>query len=213
MRQRIKEIKRIVEKELSCSAHNMDHVNRVYNICLHLMEDEKDIDKEVIQVAALLHDIARIREDRDNRGNTDHAVLGAEMAEPILKRLSFSEDKIKHIQDCIITHRYRTNNRPKTKEAMILFDADKLDCLGAIGIARSYMWTGKNDAKLYTDVDIDKYIKENLGGDKKGRIQDKTKHSPVIDWKTKGRFIIDKLYTDKAKEIGKERSLFFENFL
>ena len=174
MRQRIKEIKRIVEKELSCSAHNMDHVNRVYNICLHLMEDEKDIDKEVIQVAALLHDIARIREDRDNRGNTDHAVLGAEMAEPILKRLSFSEDKIKHIQDCIITHRYRTNNRPKTKEAMILFDADKLDCLGAIGIARSYMWTGKNDAKLYTDVDIDKYIKENLGGDKKGRIQDKT---------------------------------------
>ena len=96
---------------------------------------------------------------------------------------------------------------------MILFDADKLDCLGAIGIARSYMWTGKNDAKLYTDVDIDKYIKENLGGDKKGRIQDKTKHSPVIDWKTKGRFIIDKLYTDKAKEIGKERSLFFENFL
>ncbi|MEA3272193.1 MAG: HDIG domain-containing protein, partial [Patescibacteria group bacterium] len=100
MEQKIQQIKEKVKKELSCSAHNVDHIERVYNLCLLLAKDE-DVDLDVLKAAALLHDIARVKEDEDSSGNTDHAVLGSEMAVPILQELDFPEEKIKHIQDCI----------------------------------------------------------------------------------------------------------------
>ena len=213
MEEKYQKIKEIVEKELSCSAHNMDHVMRVYNMCLRLAKDEPDIDLDVLKASALLHDIARVKEDNDPTGKTDHAILGSKMAVPILKELNFSKEQIKHIQDCIISHRYRTENKAKTKEAQILFDADKLDSLGAIGIARSFVWVGRNNAKIYTETDIEKYIDENLGGKINGRIQDKTKHSPQIEFETKLKFLITKLHTAKAKEICKERIEFYKSFL
>ncbi|MBU0899152.1 MAG: HD domain-containing protein [Nanoarchaeota archaeon] len=213
MNSKIQKIKEAVEKELSCSAHNMDHVMRVYRNCLSIAKN-KDVDMEVLQAAAILHDIGAVKEMHDNTGNTDHAMIGAEMAEPILKELGFSDDKIKHVKDCIISHRYKTENKPKTKEAEILFDADKIDALGAIGIARSFSWVGKNNANIYRKVNIEEYAKENLTDGKiNGRIIDKTKHSPQIEFEIKGKFLIDKLYTKKAKEIAKERIKFFKNFL
>ena len=177
MDRKIEKIKEIVKKELaSCPAHNFDHVIRVYNLALHLAENE-NVDLDVIKAAVLLHDIGEKKELDDPTGKTDHAIEGAKMAKPILNNLGYSKDKIKHIQDCIISHRYRTENKPQTKEAKIVFDADKLETVGAIGIARAFVWTGKNNAHIYKKVDIDKYAKENLGGKINGRIQDKTKHS------------------------------------
>ncbi len=212
MDERSQKIREEVEKELSCSAHNIDHIMRVYNLALHLSKG-MDIDMEVLEASVLLHDIARAREDADSTGKTDHAVLGSEMAYPILKDLGYDDEKIRHIQDCIISHRYRTGIRPKTMEAKILFDADKLDSLGAIGIARSFVWVGKNNAKIFTETDIEKYTEENLDGKKMGRIKDKTRHSPQIEFETKLRYIIDKLHTKKAKNIGKERLEYYKNFL
>lgn len=212
MEEKFQKIKEAVEKELSCSAHSMDHVMRVYNLALTLAKDE-NIDLEVLKAAALLHDIARIKEDNDNTGKTDHALLGSEMAVPILKENGFSEGEIKHIADCIISHRSKTDKKPETKEAMILFDADKLDVLGAIGVARSFSWVGRNGSKIYKKTDIDEYIKDNLCGKSNGRIQDKTKHSPQIEYETKTKFVVDKLYTDKAKKVGRERLYYYKSFL
>ena len=212
MDSQFQKIKEIVANELSCSAHQMDHVMRVYGLCLSLAKNE-DVDLDVLKAAALLHDIARVKEDNDSSGNTDHAVLGAEMAGPILKRLGFNDEKIKHIQDCIVSHRYRTGNRPETKEAQILFDADKLDTAGAIGVARGFVWVGRNNAKIYTDTDVDEYIKDNLGGEISGRIQDKTKHSQQIEFETKLKFLEDRLHTKKAKEICRERLAYYKSFL
>ncbi len=212
MEDKFKKIKSEVEKELVCSAHNMDHVMRVYNLCIVLAENE-DVDIEVIKAAALLHDIGRAQEDADHSGNTDHAILSSEMALPILKNLEFPEDKINLICECIIQHRYRSGNQPDTLEAKILFDADKLDTLGAIGIARSFGWVGRNNAKIYLKVPLDDYINENLGGKINGRIQDKTKHSPQIEFETKLKFIGERLYTDKAKTMCDERLQFYEDFL
>src|SRR4030042_1004248 len=205
-------IQEIVEQELSCSAHNMDHVLRVYNLSLHLAENE-NIDLDILKAAVLLHDIARVKEDNDPTGRTDHAVLGAEMCVPILEEVNFPVETIKHVQVCIISHRYRTGHTPQTIEAQILFDADKLDTIGAIGIARSFIWVGRNNAKIYSDVDIEKYIEDNLGGKINGRIQDKNKHSPQIEYKKKLKYLAEKLHTDKEKEICKERTEYFENFL
>lgn len=212
MNQKFQKIKKAVKKELSCSAHDMDHVIRVYNLAMRLAKNEK-VDREVLKAAVLLHDIARVKEDNDHSGKTDHAILSAKMAAPILKKLKFKDKKIKHIQECIISHRYRTGEKPKTKEAKILFDADKLDVIGAIGIARSFVWVGRNNAKIYRKTDIKKYVNDNLGGKVNGRIRDKTKHSPQIEFQTKLKFLIDKLYTKKAKKIGRERLEFYKNFL
>ncbi|MFH1551752.1 MAG: HD domain-containing protein [bacterium] len=210
-----KKIEKIIgfvkNKPYDCSAHNFDHVMRVYNLALHLAKYE-DVDLDVIKAAALLHDIGGKKEVEDPTGKTDHAIESAKMAEPILNNLGYPKDKIIHIQDCIISHRYRTRNKPQTKEAEIIFDADKLETVGAIGIARSFVWTGRNNAYIYKKVNIDEYSKENLGGKINGRIQDKTKHSPQINWETKDKHILNFLYTEKAKQVAKDRMIFSENF-
>ena len=184
---------------------------RVYNLALYLAENE-DVDLDVIKAAALLHDIGGKKEVDDPTGKTDHAIESAKMAEPILNNLGYSKDKIKHIQNCIISHRYRTENKPQTKEAKTVFDADKLETVGAIGIARAFVWVGRNNANIYKKADIIEYAKENLGGKINGRIQDKTKHSPQINWETKDKHILNYLYTEKAKQVAKDRMIFSENF-
>ncbi|NQU77171.1 HD domain-containing protein [Candidatus Falkowbacteria bacterium] len=217
MNPKLQKIKELVEKEL-CHldpSHNIKHCIRVYNNCLLIAEEEK-VDLEVLQAAALLHDIGGAIEMSDQTGEIDHAEESVKMAAPILKDLDFPEDKIKHIQDCIISHRYRNENKPKTIEAKILFDADKLDSLGAIGIARSYIWVAKNNAKIYTnidDIDVDEYVKENLAGKINGRVKDKTKHSPQLQHETKSKFLADKMHTKKGKEIAKERTKYEKIFL
>ncbi len=212
MDEKIEKIKEIVKKELAfCSAHNFDHVMRVYNLALHLAENE-NVDLDVIKVAVLLHDIGGKKEVDDPTGKTDHAIESAKMAEPILNNLGYSKEKIEHIQDCIISHRYRTENKPQTQEAKIVFDADKLETVGAIGIARAFVWVGRNNAHLYKKIDINEYARENLGGKINGRIQDKIKHSPQINWETKDKHILNYLYTKKAKQVAKDRMIFSEKF-
>jgi len=209
-------IKDVAEKEIGNTpdaAHDMSHVMRVYNLALNMAKHENDVDMDVLQAAILLHDIGGHKEMNDPSGKTDHAIESAKMAEPILKNLNFTAKQIKHIQDCIISHRYKTENRPETIEAKILFDADKLDSIGAIGVARQFSWIGKNNANIYKKVNIDEYIEENMHGKINGRIKDKTKHSPQIEFEVKSKFLIDKLFTGTAKKICRERILFFENFL
>lgn len=209
-------IKDIAKKEIGNTpdpAHDMSHVMRVYNLALNIAEYEGDVDLDVLQAAALLHDIGGHKEMSDPSGKTDHAIASAKMAAPLLKNLDFTAEKIKHIQDCIISHRYKTENKPESLEAKILFDADKLDSIGAVGIARAFCWVGKNNANIYKKVDIDEYIKENMNGKINGRILDKTKHSPQIEFAVKSKFLIDKLFTETAKKICRERIMFFENFL
>jgi uncharacterized protein len=205
-------IKKIVAKELVHSCHDIDHVLRVYNLCLTLAKGKK-VDWEVLKIAALLHDIGRAKEDRDPSGKTDHALVSARLTGPILKKTSLAEDKIGHIKECIISHRYRTGCAPKSLEAKILFDADKLDSLGAIGVARALVWVGRHNAKIYCDDNPQKYASKNLVGGIGGRIKDKTKHSIQIEYKVKLKFIINKLYTAKAKKIARTRMKYFEDFL
>jgi len=211
---KLEQIKQFAKKYLEqekCSAHNMDHVMRVYVNALKLAENE-DVDLEVIKIAVLLHDIGGIKERNDLTGNTCHAVESAKLAEPFLKELGYPQDKIDHIKDCIISHRYRTQNKPKSLEAKIVFDADKLDAAGAIGLARAFVWVGMNNAYIYKKMDVKEYAKENLGGRLNGRIQDRTKHSPQINWETKDKHIVDYLYTDKAKKIAENRLEFSKIF-
>ena len=208
------EIRKRVATELSCSAHNKDHVDRVYNLALRISEGV-DVDMDVIRAAALLHDIARVKEDNDPSGKTDHAIVGAEMAKVILEELNFPKSKINHVCDCILSHRKRGDTLPQTLEAKILFDSDKLDIIGAIGIARAFIWAGRNGSRMhYIPKDMNEYAKDNLENGKiSGRIKDKTKHSPQIEYETVWKHVGEKLHTEKAKQIAEERSKFVRDFL
>ncbi len=207
-------ILKIVEKELfKDPSHTLEHEIRVYKIAMLLAKTSPNVDMNVLKTAILLHDIARPIEDKDNSGNTDHAILGAELAEKILIDLKYPNDKIEKIKHCISTHRFRGNNKPQTIEAQILFDADKIDLLGAIGIARLYMIAGKYHQKPYSSTPIDLYIQENLvGGKSNGRIKIKSKHAPNIEFKTKIETIPSKLFTKEAKKIASERIEFMKLF-
>jgi uncharacterized protein len=213
---KLEKLKQRAEKEMKSiqdPTHDMSHVLRVYELAMNIAQQEENVDMNILQPAVLLHDIGRYAEIIDSTGQTDHAEESAKMAKPILQELDFDPEQIKHIQGCIISHRYKTENKPETIEAQILFDADKLDSLGAIGVARAYCWIGKHNANLYRKVDIDEYIKQNMGGKKTGRIQDKTKHSPQIEFEVKYKHIIDKLFTESAKKICQERTSYFKKFL
>ncbi len=115
--------------------HGYEHVDRVYNTCLHIGMIE-GADLSILLPAALLHDIAR--EEKN------HAEAGAKKAKPILKRYGFEPIEIKKITDAISTHSFSGNKPPVTLEGKILSDADKLDALGAIGVYRTAVYSGEH---------------------------------------------------------------------
>ncbi len=128
------------------SGHEFSHTQRVYNNAIKIAKGE-DVDIDIVKVAALLHDIARIKED--NKEVSCHAVTGAEMAKPILIELGFPEDKIDKVCYAIKVHRFSNGINPETKEAQIIQDADRLDALGAMIIARVFAFGGKNNRQIY----------------------------------------------------------------
>jgi uncharacterized protein len=218
MEEKYRQLKEIVEREMegASPAHDINHVMRVYNLCLELAKSETDVDLDVLRTAALLHDIARTREDKHGHIHVldvDHAILGAEMSDKILRDLGYSEEKIEHVKHCIASHRFRGENPPRTIEAKILAEADKLDVLGATGIARSFMIGGECGQKLYSNTPIDVYIKENLvGGKPNGRIIDPSKHASNLEFETKFKQIPNRLYTQRAREIAIERLEYMRQF-
>jgi len=201
-------ILKLVEKELSCSAHDMDHVIRVYNLCEYLSKFEENVDREVLLLSALLHDIARAKEDNDTTRTIRHEILGSEMAAEILLDEGYSEEMVEKVKHCITTHRFRSGNEPKTLEGKILFDADKLDAIGAVGIARAYVIAGEFSEKIYSNAAIDEYIKENVV--ENGKLIDFSKHAPNLEYELKLKKIPERLYTKKAKEVAEGRMKFME---
>ena len=133
-------------------SHDWDHTERVYRLCLRIGREEK-ADLGVLKLAALLHDIGREEEDRTN-GRVCHGRSGAALAKKLLERHGLGRDAIRAVVHCIRTHRFRKGAVPQTLEARILFDADKLDSIGAVGIGRAFLFAGEIGARLH-DKTID----------------------------------------------------------
>ena len=142
-------ITRIVKKHLleSESSHDFDHTLRVCRNADKLLAELPEADSDVVRLATLLHDIARPEEKGNNR--ICHAKLGAEMAEKILKDLKVETSFAQRIVSAVRTHRYRDDHAPESLEAQIVYDADKLDSLGAVGIGRAFLFAGKFGARLH----------------------------------------------------------------
>jgi uncharacterized protein len=116
-------------------SHGMDHTERVTRMC-RIIGKREDADMEILIPAALLHDIARPLEKEQG---LPHEAEGARMAEAYLASIHYNPARIPAISAAIRSHRFRSEEKPATLEAKILSDADKLDALGAVGIARTFM--------------------------------------------------------------------------
>lgn len=135
-------------------SHGPDHSERVFQLAM-AMGRKMDARLDIIAPAALLHDIGRNQESR-TKGNICHAELGAEMADPILTELGYSTTDRAAVCHCIRSHRFRSGTSPATLEAEIIFDADKLDSIGAIGIGRAFLFAGQIGARLHNaEIDPD----------------------------------------------------------
>ena len=131
----------------SSGSHDWYHTKRVYDLCMKIGKAE-GADLEVLGIAAYLHDIGRPFQDMA-KGKVCHAEKGAELASEILSKTNLSSERKNNIIHSIRTHRFRGNGRPETLEARVLFDADKLDSIGAVGIGRAFLFAGEVGATLH----------------------------------------------------------------
>ena len=132
---------------LGDSAHDAEHIYRVLYNAIAIAKTEHDINYDMLITACLLHDIGRPEQAKDPA--VCHAMAGAEKAQRFLLDLGMEQDFVDGVCHCIRAHRFSKRQQPQSLEAKILFDADKLDVTGALGIARTLQYQGKHDTPLY----------------------------------------------------------------
>ena len=182
------------------SAHDAEHVYRVLYNALEIAKTEPGTDMDILICACLLHDIGRPDQVADPR--VCHAEVGSEKAYRFLLELGMEESFAGQVRHCILTHRFRKNLQPQTLEAKILFDADKLDVTGAIGIARTLQYRGTLTEPLYRHLPD-------------GTISDGTHdlgHSFFREYKFKLEKLYDRFYTQKGAELAMGRRAIAQAF-
>ncbi|KAF1073777.1 hypothetical protein MKMG_02076 [Methanogenium sp. MK-MG] len=163
-------------------AHDLDHILRVTRLCEEIGRAE-GADMRVLIPAALFHDIARPIEDETG---IPHQEEGARIAEAYLRQAGYDAERIPAIVHAIRTHRYSTGAEPETLEAKILSDADKLDAMGAVGIARTFLQAGEHGGGI---------------GDAASHIHEKLLNLRGL------------MYTDGAGEIAEQRHALLQRFV
>jgi uncharacterized protein len=180
-------------------SHAWDHTLRVYHLCDHIGRAE-GVDMVAVRMAAYLHDIARGRQD-DSNGRICHAREGARLAMCFLPQLPLKPDQINNVLHCIESHRFRSRVRPQTPEAKVLFDADKLDAIGAIGVARAFLFAGEIGARLHApEINLDdarSYTPNDTG---------------YREYMVKLRKIRQRILTTEGRRLAERRHRFMERF-
>lgn len=179
--------------QMEDSAHDKEHIYRVLYNALRIAKMEQGVDYEVLIAACLLHDIGR-KEQFDNP-ELCHAMVGSEKAYHFLLEHGFDVEYAEKVKHCIQTHRFRKSNLPQSIEAKILFDADKLDAAGAMGIARTLVYKGTVAEPLYSLLP-DGMVSNG---------ENDTAPSFFQEYKYKLEKIYSNFYTAEGNAIAKER--------
>lgn len=132
------------------SAHDFEHIMRVYKNAQKICKKEK-IDPKLVLSAVLLHDI--VSYPKSDKRSKLSSVQSAELSKKILQNYNFSGEEIKIVSDAIRDHSFSKNKIPQTIEGKILQDADRLDALGAVGIARVFAVAGSENRPFYNKSD------------------------------------------------------------
>lgn len=181
------------------ASHGFDHIRRVSALCRSLGR-ELSADLEVLELAALLHDIGREEQDRSG-GKKCHALSGAETAAALLRECGAGRHLVRKVSDCIRQHRYRGTNPPESLEARILWDADKIDSLGAVGVGRAFLFAGEVGARLHNTEAEARRAKSYSQGDTAYR-----------EYLVKLKGLPRRLKTAAGRRVARERAAFMETF-
>jgi uncharacterized protein len=195
-------------RDLACSrgtvkpSHDLNHVQRVVALAQHLATVE-GADGVVVACAAWLHDVHRGTEDA---GGEDHAVAGARLTREVLGESPlFDGTTVEAVADAIAAHRYRSGPPPATVEAQCLYDADKLDALGAVGVGRAYMMAGEHGQRLHTVV-------EGSASARHVADIDHGAYSPVEEYTVKLRHLPGRMTTEEGRRMALARAEFMARF-
>ena len=195
----LKKTKSFVKDKLykDCSGHDWFHIKRVYNLATYLCEKEGG-DEFIIKMTALLHDIDDWK--FSNNSNTTKKFLNS---------LNIDEKLIHQIMDIISTMSYKggiTDSTQNSLEGKIVQDADRLDAIGAIGIARAFTYGGSKNRLMY-NPDIKPMNFQNLD-----EVKNNNNHT-INHFYEKLLKLKDLINTDTAKQIAEERHRFMEIYL
>lgn len=185
------------------SGHDWWHIKRVYNNALLIASQEKGCDLVVIKLAALLHDIA------DWKFNDGDELAGYNVVKQWLSGLGVDKELIEHVAEIVkdISFKGAGEKTPmKTLEGEIVQDADRLDAIGAIGIARAFAFGGNKNRKMY-NPEIKPVFHKNFSEYKKN-------NGPTINhFYEKLLLLKDMMNTKTGKKYAEGRHSYMENFL
>lgn len=188
------------------AAHDYDHLQRVIRLAETIQKHEGG-DLPTIWAGVALHDIGQERE-RHNGG--DHALIGAELAAELLTGTAFPQEAIPLVQQIIREHRMTGNKLPGSIEGRILYDADKLDSLGAIGIGRLYSITGRYNQKIYAPVPED--VTEPVDPLMVRQLRRRPDYSPSIEFQLLFGNLPDRMTTATGQALAHERYNYMQDF-
>jgi len=184
--------------------HGFDHVLRVYRLAERIALRE-GADMEIVRAAALLHDAEGSATAGGDEGRLEHHQASAEFARQILQAEGWPAERILQVEHCIRAHRFRDESeQPQTIEAKVLFDADKLDVIGAIGIARTIAFDVVVGQPIYAEPS-EQFLRtgQKIAGEA---------HSSYHEYLFKLRKIKDRMYTATARVLAEDRHRFLEEF-
>jgi uncharacterized protein len=182
--------------------HDFEHVLRVYRSAQRLALEE-GADMEIVLAAALLHDAEGAASGGE--GRADHHHQSADFAAQVLADEGWPQERIRAVRHCIRAHRYRdTSEPPATLEAKILFDADKLDVLGAVGVARVIAYAVLAGQPVYAQPS-QKFL--DSGQEEPGE-----PHSAYHEYLFKLRRVKARMFTATARRIAGERDAYIGEY-
>ena len=182
--------------------HDFEHVMRVYRMAERLGRGE-GADLEIVHAAALLHDAEGSAPGGAERASHHHR--SAEFAAEVLRTEGWPEERIAAVQHCIRAHRFRGDGEsPHSIEAMVIFDADKLDVLGAIGVARVVGYAAINGMPAYAPPSA-RFLAS-------GEKEPGEPHSAYHEFLFKLIKVKDRMFTAAAREIATERERYLSEF-
>ena len=196
---------RFVKKQLEAAegGHDWFHIERVYKLALRIAQNEADVDILVVQLAALLHDIA------DSKFHDGDETIGPRLAREFLITQQLPEAQLEQVIVIIENISFKGGNQAQTyfsKELAVVQDADRLDAIGAIGIARTFNYGGFKNRALY-----DPAIPPDLQLSKEAY---KKSTAPTLNhFYEKLLRLKDLMHTETARELAAERHQFMEQFL
>jgi uncharacterized protein len=184
--------------------HGWDHVQRVAALADRVAV-ELGADRQIVQAAAWLHDVAgALPEPGSGQDRAAHERASAERAAEILAAEGWTQARIAEVQHCIRAHRFRGTEAAATLEAKVVFDADKLDVLGAMGAARTIAFAVQAGTPLYAPVS--ERFRQT------GELEAGELHSAFHEYVYKLSKVFDRLHTDPARRLGQRRRAVLEVF-